>query len=73
MSTQGHQVHSLVKCPSCSGESDVNAVQDHFQECLEQQLRGGVKVTYPNVQAGDSIDFLSQKYSLKSSPKYMDK
>ena len=39
-----------IKCPSCSKESGIDAVEACFQECLEKELRGGVKLTYPNVQ-----------------------
>ena len=47
-----------INCPSCSKESDIDAVEGCFQECLEKELRGGVKLSYPNVQcSGCSEEF----------------
>ena len=45
-----------IKCPSCSKESDINAVEGCFQECLEKHLHDGVKLRYPNVQCSSCFE-----------------
>ena len=57
IANQEHE-NKPVKCPSCSKESDINAVEGCFQECLEKQLLHysdltkyqAVKLRYPNVR-----------------------